>query len=187
MTMRKSIISLCVLCLSGCVPSLHELYTADTLVYDPAIVGTWQQDDERWQFKGDPNDRSYDLMITKKQEIPSKLIGHLVEIERQRFLDLYPSDDTKLETGDWIKFQLVPAHLFLSIKKENDMLVMTAMDPDAIRKMLEKRPDWIKHEVIKDDRVVLTAQPKQLQKFLLEGLKTEGFFGKATEFTPVQE
>ena len=28
--------------LAGCVPSLHELYTEDTVVFDPKLVGCWQ-------------------------------------------------------------------------------------------------------------------------------------------------
>lgn len=38
MTLRKSVTILFILCLVGCVPSLHQLYTSQTLAYDPAIA-----------------------------------------------------------------------------------------------------------------------------------------------------
>ena len=41
MSLRKTITILFVFCMGGCVPSLHQLYTKKTLVYEPAIVGTW--------------------------------------------------------------------------------------------------------------------------------------------------
>jgi hypothetical protein len=187
MAIRKRLTLLFVLCLAGCVPSLHQLYTANTLVYDPAIAGNWQHDDERWQFVGDPNDKSYELTIVDKEGKPSQLVAHLVKIDDHRFFDFYPAEDAQLEAGDWLKFHLLPVHLFFSVEKKQDALFLAAMNPDEIRKMLQEKPNWIKHEVVEDDRVVLTDSPENLQKFLLEGLKTDDFFGEPFELTPVSE
>jgi len=187
MNVRKSLTVLTVLFLAGCVPSLHPLYTADTLVYDPDIVGTWQQDDERWEFVGNPDEKSYQLTIIDSDGKRNPLIAHLVKVGDQQFLDLYPAGDKGVEAGDWTKYHLLPVHLFFSIAKKQDALVMAAMNPDAIGKMLEDRPDWIKHEVVEGNRIVLTDTPEKLQKFLLEGLKTKDFFGDPVELRPVQE
>ena len=187
MTIRKSITILFILCLAGCVPSLHQLYTSNTLVYDPTIVGTWQQEEERWQFVGNPDDKSYELTVTEKNGKQSKLKVHLVEVDGQRFFDFYLADDPEIEAGDWTKFHLLAVHLFFKVQKTENIFKVAAMEPDDIEKMLKEKPEWVKHEIVKDDRVVLTDTPENLQKFLLEGLKTEGFFGDPTELTPFKE
>jgi hypothetical protein len=172
--------------IAGCVPSLHELWTKETLVYDDAISGKYQQDDNVWEFVGRPDDKSYKLTIHEKEGKQSKLVAHLVEIDSQRFLDLYPADDAELEGGDWLKFHLVPAHLFLHVTQTKPKLVLAAMNPDEVGKLLKEKPEMIKHEVIEDDRVVLTDSPENLQKFLLAGLKIEKFFGDPVEMKPLK-
>ena len=187
MAIRKPLTFLFICCLAGCVPSLHQFYTRQTLVYDPAIAGTWQQDDERWEFVGDPNTYAYALTITDKNDKQSKLIAHLVEIDEQRFFDFYPAADAEIEAGDWLKFHLVPVHLFFKVEKTEEGLSVAAMNPDAIQKLLAEKPEQVKHELVEDDRVILTDTPQNLQKFVIDGMKTEGFFGKPVELRPVEQ
>jgi len=79
-------ISLVLLVLLGCVPSLHELYTDDTLIFDPAIAGKWQQEDETvWEFVPDEKAKSYQLTIHEKDAPKSKLVAHLVDLDGARF------------------------------------------------------------------------------------------------------
>jgi len=183
MASQKIFLVLFILCLVGCVPSLHQLYTEKTLVYDPAIVGNWQQDDELWGFVGDPNDRSYHLTITEKEDKTSKLLVHLVEVGGRRFFDFYPDKDAELEGGTWLKFSVIPVHLFLTVDKTEQVLTLAVMDPDEADKLLAQKPGLVKHERVEDGQVVLTDTPERLQAFLLEGLKVEGFFGKPFELT----
>lgn len=177
---------LLMLVIGGCVPSLHQLWTKETLVYDDAIKGKYQESDNVWEFAGDPQQKSYALTIHEKDDKVSKLTAHLIEVQGQRFLDMSPSDDAELEGGDWLKFHFVPAHLFLHVSATEPNLVLAAMNPDEIGKLLKQQPERIKHEIIKDDRVVLTDSPEHLQKFLLAGLKIEGFFGEPQELKRVQ-
>ena len=187
MTLRTCIAMVLILCAAGCVPSLHPLYTPQTIVYDPGIAGIWLQDDARWEFVGNPGERSYRLTITEKEDKVSRLYARLVAVNGQRFFDFYPADDAELEGGDWIKAHLVPVHLFFKVEKSGGNLNISAMNPDVIDKLLAQRPGLVKHERVEDDRVVLTDTPENLQKFLLEGLKTDGFFGKAVELTPAEK
>jgi hypothetical protein len=187
MKTRVYLTLLLMLVIGGCVPSLHQLWTKETLVYDDAIKGKYQESDNVWKFAGDPQQKSYALTIHEKDDKVSQLTAHLVEVQGQRFLDMYPSDDAELEGGDWLKFHLVPAHLFLHVSATEPNLVVAAMDPDEVRKLLEQQPELVRHEIIEDNRVVLTDSPEHLQKFLLAGLKIEGFFGEPSELKPVQD
>ena len=48
------------LLLTGCVPSLHPLYTDADLIFEPQLIGLWAVDenDETWRFEKD-TDKGY--------------------------------------------------------------------------------------------------------------------------------
>ena len=186
MKVKISITLFLLFLIGGCVPSLHQLWTKDTLVYEDAIAGTYREGGNVWEFVGDPENRSYALTIHEDDDKTSQLTAHLVEVEGERFFDFYPADDAQLEGGDWMKFHLIPAHLFFHVSATEPNLVIAAMDPDKVEKLLKEKPDMVKHEMIEDDRVVLTDLPEGLQRFLLKGLKIEGFFGDLQALEPLQ-
>jgi len=169
-----------VLVFVGCVPSLHELYTEETLTFDPSIAGRWEQKDDEavWEFTANADSKSYALTIFEKEKKKSELKAHLVNLNGKRFFDFYLGDNVEIETGDWVKLTLIPGHLFLRIDQTEPNLVFAAMNLDTINKLLEKKPELIKHEQIHDgDSIVLTDKPKQLQAFVTAGLEIEDFFG----------
>ena len=177
-----------ILFIAGCVPSLHQLWTDKTLVYDEAFVGSFKEGENCWQFTGDPNDSSYEVVITEKEEKKSQLIAHLVNVEGQFFFDFYPSDDAEIECGDWLKFHLLGVHLFFKVEKTENGFTLAAMDPEEVGKLLKEKPELVKHEIVEDDRVVLTDTPENLQKFLIEAQKlNKDIFGDPEEFVPIME
>lgn len=183
--MKTRILGFAVLtaCLVGCVPSLHELYTEDTLVYDPALVGAWGEKDSTWTFKGDPNEKSYDILVTEtgdNKTKESKLIGRLVELDGKRYLDIFPQKDVELNVGAWVSAGLLRAHLFMKTEIKDDTLLLAVMKPEVLEKLIEKDPAAVKHEKT-EDRIVLTASPKELQEFIKKNAATEDFFDKLME------
>ena len=172
-----------VLIISGCVPSLHQLWTDKTLVYDEAFVGRFKEGGTIWQFTGDPNDKSYEVVITEEKSKESKLTAHLVDVEGQLFFDFYPSDDAEIECGDWLKFHLLAAHLIFKVEKTETSFSLAAMDPEEVEKLLKEKPELIKHELVEEDRVVLTDTPENLQKFLIAVQKlNKKVFGDPEDF-----
>ncbi|HOK95301.1 MAG TPA: hypothetical protein PK052_08995 [Anaerohalosphaeraceae bacterium] len=172
--------------LAGCVPSLHQLWTDKTLIFDDTIAGTYKQDESTWVFVGNPQEKSYTLTISEKEGRQSKLIARLVEVSGKRFFDFYPATDAELEAGEWLKLHILPVHLFFKVEKTAESFKLAAMNPDEVGKLLKEKPQLIKHEVVEDDRVVLTDRAENLQKFLLEGLAVEKFFGDPMELCPVK-
>ena len=181
MKTKRILATVFIILLGGCVPSLHELYTEDTLVFEKKLLGQWTHEDEIWQFEKGGGEKSYDLTIIKKEEGRSVLVGHLVKIDDKLFLDLYPGE-MELGVGDFYKMHLLPAHTFLKLEAIEPQLAMRAMMPDTLGKLLKEKPEIIKHETI-DDRVVLTASPKKLQEFLKTHADYEDFFGDALELS----
>ena len=175
-----------ILIISGCVPSLHQLWTDKTLVYDEAFVGKFQHDKEVWEFTGDPDNKSYKLVITKGKDEESKLSAHLVNVDGQLFFDFYPDGD--IEAGDYTKMHLIGVHLFWKAEKTENGFVLAAMDPEEVGKLLKEKPELIKHERIEDDRVVLTDTPENLQKFLIVAPKlNKKVFGEPEAFVRITD
>lgn len=186
MKVKGILLGAAIVLIAGCVPSLHELYTKKTLVYDDALVGKFTADKQAWEFVGDAEHKLYAVTITEEKGKQSKLTGHLVEVGGVRFLDFYPADDAKLEGGDWLKFHVIPVHLFFKVDKTAGGFSLAPMNPDKVDKLLRDKPTLVQHERVEDDRVVLTDTPENLQKFLTEGVKIEEFFGDPVELTPVK-
>jgi len=91
------------------------------------------------------------------------------------FFDFYPAEDDEIKLGDWIKFHLIPGHLFLRVEQTEPNLVLAVMNADTIGKLLAEKPDMVKHER-RDGVVILTDSPKNIQAFVKAGLKIEKFF-----------
>jgi hypothetical protein len=171
---------------AGCVASLHEFYTEQTLVFDPALAGVWRQQDNdyRWQFVPNEEKQAYTLTITEKEDTQSKLMVHLFEIDGRRFMNLHPARDTHLETGDWTKAHLIAAHHVLKVDRDGPHLLLAALNPETIERILKEKPNIVKHERL-DDRFVLTDSPKGLQAFLKAGLDIDNFFTKPGTLEPI--
>jgi hypothetical protein len=183
----KTILLLSVFGMVGCVPSLHELYTTETLVYDAALLGDWQHEDTVWQFTGDPNEKRYTILITEEDKDRGKLEnrfeGHLVELSDVRYLDLFPHSDVKLNVGTIYAGHLLRAHTFWRVEVREGKLLIAAINPDFLDKLLEKDPTLVKHEKTQD-ALVLTASPRELQGFIRKYNAVEGFFGDPMQLEP---
>lgn len=178
-TGKKNLICLLAVLLGGCVPSLHKLYTEDVVVFEEKLLGMWANDEEKWQFEREESETVYAVTIIDKEKRVGEFVGYLVKLDEMLFLDLYP-EDLPEEMNDYYEIHLLGVHTFMKVEKIESKLVMRMMNPDTIKKMLEKKPELIKHEMI-DDRVVLTAGPRELQKLLKEHANDEDFFGDAGE------
>jgi len=185
-TMNK-VLFLSIFCIVGFVPSLHELYTRETVVYDATLLGHWEGEDTVWQFTGDPNEKRYTIVITEEDKDHGKLEnrfeGRLVELSDVRYLDLFPHSDVKLNVGSVYAGHLLRAHTFWRVEVREGKLLIAALNPDFLEKLLEKDPTIVKHEKTQDT-LVLTASPRELQGFIRKYNAEEGFFGEPMEMEP---
>ena len=164
-TFKPCVILGLALIMAGCVPSLHPLFTEKELVFDPALVGTWGKEDgeERWVFTRS-GEKGYTVEYTQDGEL-RKFEGHLVQLGKFRFLDLYPEDmDIKNET---YKFHFIPAHTFSRIWIEGDDLRVALMEGDWLKRMIDAKSVSIAHERM-EDLIVLTAPTAKLQELVLK-------------------
>lgn len=162
--------------LAGCIPSLHPLYTNDSdIVYEPALIGSWSEegDDDMWVFSR-RGGKEYKLVYTENGGKTGEFIVNLVNIDNHLFLDLFP-EEPKIDANSYYMVHLIPAHTFMRVEQIKPSLKIAPLNPEWLSDLLKQTPAALQHE-IKEDRPIITAQPKEIQKFLLQHLATEGAF-----------
>ena len=173
---------------AGCVPSWNPLYTDKDLVFDPQLVGVWKDDagKESWQFEKS-GEKEYKLAYTDENGRKSTFEAHLCKIKDRRFLDLFLTEASEkdLELNALAVVTLLPAHLFLRVDEVGASLKMAAVNPDWLEKHLAKNPGAVAHRKIGKERVAFTAEPRDLQAFVMKHAEGEELFGGP--FTLVRE
>jgi len=173
---------------TGCiVTSVNPLYTETDLIFDPSLVGAWSEDDAKdtWVFEK-AGEKKYRLLHTDEKGRTGTFEAHLLKLGKYQFLDLHLLDPGEKE--EWQINQLAavamimrPGHLFFKVPQIQPTLQLSALHEDWLQKLLEKDPKAIRHERIQfgtnDYRNVLTAETKDLQKFVLKYADSEEAFG----------
>jgi len=168
------------LMLVGCVRSLHPLYTDQDVIFDEAILGVWGEDDsnETWGLTRG-GEKEYRLVHTDEDGRKGEFIAHLMNVGGQMFLDLYPVEPEPRQSG-FYHDHLLPVHTFVAVLQTEPALRISYLDPEWLQKFLERQPSAIRHAKVNDE-ILITASSKDLQKFLLACLKTEGAFSEPSE------
>jgi hypothetical protein len=170
--------------MAGCVPSLNPIYTEKDLTFDPALVGVWAESDSTatWNFSK-PGEDKYTLLHTDGEGHKAEFDVRLVKLKERQFIDLYLSKvgDPEIKLNDWAAISLVPAHVILQVYGIGKTLKIAAMNPDWLKDYLEKHPEAIDHRKLPEDRFVLTASTRDLQKFILQHAGEGGVFGDPVE------
>ena len=135
------------MCMAGCwTLSIHPLYTEKDLVFDPSLVGVWEDpndpDADTWIFTK-AEGKSYRLVIREnKASEPPKGKGevflkgdhvsqgvfevHLLKLGAFLFLDFFPEEP---ENGnDFYIGHVIPAHSFARVSIEGHVLVLSFLD-----------------------------------------------------------
>lgn len=171
----------CLLLVSGCVPSLHPLYTEKDLVLEPALVGVWvggERDSQTWRFEKSKG-KSYTVTHSTKNEEPAKFEGHLVRLNNVLFMDLLPE---KLDRGnDFYKLHFVRSHTFVRVSFENETLMLHGLSPEWLKKRIGEGKVSIRHEEA-EGGLVLTASTEELQEFVRMYANDPDAFGKFGDY-----
>lgn len=164
--------------LTGCVPSLHPLFTEKDLVFEPALVGTWVDEDGKstWTFQKS-GENAYELVYTENEEA-AKFQAHLVKLGDFLFLDIFP-EESEMKNGLY-KGLLITAHGFSRIWIEGDSVKLAYLDPDWLKDMIDKKKIKIGHDFI-DQGIILTEQTNELQNFALKYAEDVKAFSNKSE------
>lgn len=204
------LLSIILLTISGCtVLSFYPLYTDDVLIRNDKIIGKWETNEgifgnskilvweiifnnEKWVKKHNvpfdrgsgkvPNKHAYSLLLyyLDNPEKRTEFQLHLVEIDGKTYIDFFPEE---WETDNTIiGFHLMGVHTFAKVDIENDSIVINWFDSEWFAKKLEENKIRIKHEK-NSANILLTALPKELQKFVSKYSNDEDAFDADFQFT----
>jgi hypothetical protein len=163
----------------ACIPSVNPFYTDKEVVFDPRLIGEWQEKDttnnpEIWRFEQSTNNM-YKLTVGEQGKT-GEFAAHLFKLDREQFLDLIPTDCTyATNQADLVAFSMFPGHLLAHVPQIEPELSVAFFDFDWLEKYLKEKPRALAHHR-EGDRIVLTAETRDLQKFVLKHLGTNELF-----------
>jgi hypothetical protein len=169
--MQKSIYIICgifLFVLGGCgVTSIHPLYTEQDIIFDPALLGDWTEKDSKgtWTFTKS-GEKVYNLEYIDEKGKNVIFEVHLLKLENRLFLDLFPKGP-EIDENYLLMLNTLPVHCFMRIEQIEPTLRLSMLDNDWLKKFLQEHPDAVRHEQ-ENDRIILTAEPKELQAFLMK-------------------
>ncbi|WP_375240785.1 hypothetical protein [Polaribacter sp.] len=191
MKIRNLFLATCLLFLSSCVvKSLHPFYTKETISFDKGFIGNWQDSKKgTWTIvsfkeeilKENPIEKmkSEDLQLYKefknsyyiKRDYKDKEVLFIATpfvINNQRYLDFFPfgrqeNIDNLLESHSIYTHSLVKYDVL-----KNGEIEIRWLDEGKIEDLFKQKKIKIKHETfgVLNDKYLLTASSKELQKFI---------------------
>ena len=165
---------------ASCVPSLNPLYTDQDLIFDATLLGAWTDNDSKeiWVFTYE-DEKEYKLVYTDEDGKKGEFEARLLKIEGKTFLDMTPIRPV-LPQNDFYKGHFLATHTFVQIIRTGPKFEISYLEPKWLKGFLDKNPAGIGHVKIEDE-ILLTDTPKNLQKFLLVHLNTNGAFAEPLE------
>lgn len=191
---RKSIIlvTAIVLLLSGCfVYSFYPLYTEDDLFPNDLLLGEWMdQDSTIWKFKHKTTSKwffggtvkydssAYYLNIKAQEDTAyskRSIAARIVKLEEYYFIDFFMEDHLEDGPDSFFDMYLFPVHVFAKLELNGDQTNIKYFNPEWLGSLIQRNKIRIHHEKT-EEMVLLTAKPKELQKFVLKYVNSEEAF-----------
>jgi hypothetical protein len=168
-----------VVLLTACIPSVNPFYTQKDLVFDPRLLGAWGDPDEAdkgWRFEV-ASHQTYRLIVTQNKGKRGEFAAHLFKLKGHTFLDVTPTKaELREDQVEMVGAALIPGHLILRVRGIEPELKLDWVDWDWLKDHLEANPQALKHRVTAAESIVLTAETRDLQRFVLKHLKTGELF-----------
>lgn len=112
------------------------------------------------------NQKGYKMTISEGEKSFSYLV-HLVEINDEIFMDLYPWTEGLFEKDvpTPLASNALLVHTFYKMEVDREHFKMIDFNLPMLRNMFKKNMIRLRHELLEDE-VLITAQPKEIQKFI---------------------
>lgn len=169
------------LVLAGCVVALNPYYRDGDLASDPALEGSWiDEDGSEWHFAAG-EDLTYQLLYTSSKSesnsSPRVVEARLLALGSHRFLDL--TVDPQTDEHSLFDLHLLPVHTVWHLTIEGNTMTMASLNPSWVESESETGRSAARYTEVRGWRV-LTGSTEDLQKLLVaaldaaEGLQSPG-------------
>jgi hypothetical protein len=175
--------------LSGCLHTLHPIFTEKDLAYNPKLIGTWKTENQgnkgRAVITNLANENSLELpgnissikqkgyLISYQDEngaTSERYIAFLAQIGKHLYFDYFPADkkeDQKID--EFFAAHFVKMHTSYRVEISNDgSFEISQLDEGYVTKLIDEKKIRISHEIDADNNTVITASTKELQQYLLK-------------------
>lgn len=175
--------------LAACIPSVNPFYTDKDVVYDQRLIGEWQEkaetnNPERWTFEQSTN-KGYKLTVVEHGKT-GEFTAHLFKLKQEQFLDLIPSKcEFATNQADLVNFSVFAGHLIARVPQIEPELKLAFCDFDWLEKYLAKNPGALAYHT-EEKNMILTADTRDLQKFVLKHMGTNELFQEYGEMVRIK-
>lgn len=170
--------------LSGCLSTLHPLFTEKELVFDPRLLGAWKTDGPDTLFFERGTAESFNQLPESLRRLASKAYVvrakddneeiryyvFLTRLGKELYLDYFPCESkTRLQYDNFYKQHLVKMHSLYRIRFQNDgKFEVSQFDEGFLEDLIKNKKLRIQHEVRFDGSYVITAPTEELQQYVLK-------------------
>lgn len=211
MKTRNIILVLSFIFFNSCVvKSLHPFYTKETVSFKRELLGKWRDNHkDSWKiFKFEEKftedntteetsdffnkilekyKNSFYIVYEQKTKVSHFLATPFI-VNDQLFLDFIPLGLEDENLNSLFSSHLVYTHSLVKLNiKSNNTLEIKWFDEDELKNLFDENRIKIKHEKtgLLNDKILLTASSKEIQKFLKKYLATESAkkWETSTKFT----
>jgi hypothetical protein len=178
--LRLLVLAAALLTAPGClVVTVHPTHDRDDLVWDPALIGSWQNPDDNSSVTIERGEwQSYRVRYTHPIET-GDLTGYLTTIGKARYLDLMPAKGE--DRGSF----LLPVHVTLRVKLEGDRLEITALSYDWFVDRLKTKAGVPGLNVVFDEKenALIVSPPGVVRRWIARQPEDGKMFGAGAAFT----
>jgi hypothetical protein len=164
---------------SGClVVSVHPAYDDTTIAWEPALVGTWIDADDKASLQIERSEwKSYKIRYVHPIET-GDLTGYLTAVGNERFLDVTPARGS--DRGSF----LLPLHAVLHVRLDGDRLELTPLSYEWFADPLRESKTTAGLSVVFDqkDNALLVTPVDRLRDWLRVQSLDGPAFGAAATF-----
>lgn len=164
----------------GClVLSLNPVYDGDSIGWEPALLGSWQDADDKASMEIERGEwKSYRIKYVHPIETGT-LTGYLTSIGDDRFLDVMPTRGE--DRGSF----LIPAHAVLRVRLEGDRLELVPVSYDWMNQRLRSgtRIPGLGAVLDQKENALIVSPTAALREWLRKQPKDGAMFGAAAAFT----
>ena len=172
--------------LSGCLSTLHPLFTEKDLVFEARLLGSWNNgpdDDGAAVFEQGSAESFRDLpaslkaiankayvVTMKDKDGEVKYYAFLARIGKELYLDYYPADNARQKQyDDFFRQHLVKLHSLYHIQfLQNESFRIRQFDEGFLKDLINNKKIRISHEVMFDGSYLITASTEELQQYVMK-------------------
>jgi hypothetical protein len=176
-----------ILCLVGCLTTLHPIFTGKDLVADARLIGDWEKakDKTRVIYRRPDTKEINNLSAALQAEaskiymldekdgqgnIKSTSYAFMVKLGKYYYMDYYPASEKERQSADhFFAAHYTAMHAIFRIQFKNDhSFDIQRLDGGYLEKLIKNKQIRIKHEVMEDGDIFITAPTGELQQYLIK-------------------